>query len=265
MTPNDFNQHPIDRLYVEWANTLDSTGTDSTQARERLQDKQTLEVILDNMIDIIDVGAKADLIKKWVFYGKPFTPSDRVGKLHPESAIAKNARNNFDNHDTVRIFHAVLGLVTEASEMMEMLKAHLFEGQALDIDNLIEEAGDQCWYLALVAKACEFHTLDEFMMSNKAKLTARYGDKWTQDSALNRDTSNEMKKLNDSIAICPTCKHSSHETVCGMIDRAGEGLPDKRCGCTYSKTQTIRQAIESNVAFLAEQEGDIDDQQTRVG
>ena len=262
MTPNDFNQHPIDRIYVEWANTLDSTGTDSTEARERLKDRQTLEHIFDNMKGIIKMGSDADLLKKWVFYGKKFEPNHGI---HYSSQTVDTAREMFDNHDTVRIFHAILGLVTEASEMMEMLKAHLFEGQALDIDNLIEEAGDQCWYLALIAKACEFHTLDEFMMSNKAKLTARYGDKWTQDSALNRDTTNEMKELNDSIAICPTCKHSSHETVCGMLDRAGEGLPSKRCGCTYNKTQTIRQAIESNVAFLTEQEGDIDDQQTRVG
>lgn len=186
---------PINYSYVAWANSLDSTGTDSTEARKRLKDRHTLERIFDNMQHIIEVGATADQIKKWVFYGKPI---DGEGLYFPYK-VTNPAIGVFDNHDVVRIFHAVLGLVTEASELMEMLKGHIYEDKPLDVLNLIEEAGDQCWYLALIAKSVGFDTFDEFMLSNRAKLTARYGDSWSQDAALTRNTANEMDVLADSI------------------------------------------------------------------
>ncbi len=47
------------------------------------------------------------------------------------------------------LLHAVLGLYTEAAEMLEALWAAL-HGAPLDEINLFEEAGDLEWYLALL-------------------------------------------------------------------------------------------------------------------
>jgi NTP pyrophosphatase (non-canonical NTP hydrolase) len=198
MSENDFNydEHPIDRVYVEWANTLDSAGRDSTGARERLADPRTIEIIERTINDIVKAGVEADLIKKWVFYNKTI---DSDTSNVPEGMLAdwmvNQARDNFDNHETVRIFHAILGMVTEAAELMEMLRDHIFSGMPIDMQNLIEETGDSLWYHALIAKACGFATFDEFMASNKAKLTKRYGTTWNQEGALNRDTAAEMEAL----------------------------------------------------------------------
>src|SRR3989304_5173811 len=48
------------------------------------------------------------------------------------------------------IDHAVKGLVTESAELTDALKKHLIYGKILDEVNLLEEAGDQLWYLALL-------------------------------------------------------------------------------------------------------------------
>ena len=135
-----YEDGPISNLYVSWANTLDSTGKDSTLARERLND-----------------------------------------------------------HEIVRLLHASLGLCTESGEVLDSVKKFVFYGQEIDRENIIEEAGDILWYTAILAKFCGFHTLDEFMLANKAKLTARYGDTWSQESALNRDVQNEMTHLSEAL------------------------------------------------------------------
>ena len=49
-----------------------------------------------------------------------------------------------------RIQHAVDGLVTESGELVDALKRHRFYGKELDKVNLVEEAGDLCWYLSLL-------------------------------------------------------------------------------------------------------------------
>lgn len=184
---------PIAQTYVNWANTLDSAGEDSGPARMRAIDTVTLGQVLDNMERIIDTGSDADVLKKWIFYGKTHDENFHSPLLSQNYLV--NGTSALQDHNTMRIFHAILGLVGEASEMMEMFKAHVFDGKPLDMQNLIEESGDQMWYLALLAKACGFHTFDEFMMSNKGKLIARYGDKWNQKGAIERDIDNEMFEL----------------------------------------------------------------------
>ncbi len=52
---------------------------------------------------------------------------------------------------TPRIEHAVMGLVTESAECMDALKKSKIYGRELDTVNLVEEAGDIMWYLALLA------------------------------------------------------------------------------------------------------------------
>ena len=175
--------------YVEWANTLDSTGKDSTQARARLRGP-ALVPVARIMGDIIEVGKFADDIKKLVFYGKPVEVA-QYSELSPERI--GNAVSAFQSHDLVRIFHAALGFVTESAEIMEMLYKHIYEGEEFDWNNLTEECGDLLWYMALMAKAKDLKTFDEFMLTNRAKLTKRYGDTWTQDAALNRDIPAEQE------------------------------------------------------------------------
>ena len=62
----------------------------------------------------------------------------------------------------------------------------MYYGRDLDRTNLFEETGDLFWYLALIADELGF-SFEEAMVSNVAKLKARYGDKFTTEKAINRE------------------------------------------------------------------------------
>lgn len=96
-----------------------------------------------------------------------------------------------------RLTHAALGLSTEANEFCDQLKKHLIYGKELDKVNLIEELGDLCWFIAM---ACdELGTnFEEIQQININKLKARYGEKYSDDKALNRNLSNERNILENN-------------------------------------------------------------------
>ena len=52
---------------------------------------------------------------------------------------------------TPRIEHAAMGMVTEAAELMDAVKKSKIYGRPIDRVNLVEEAGDIMWYLAILA------------------------------------------------------------------------------------------------------------------
>lgn len=104
------------------------------------------------------------------------------------------------DHSKVRLLHASLGIQTEGGEFADVLKKHLFYGRPLDYTNLREELGDLLWYIALAAKALDT-TIAQLQDQNIAKLKARFGDKFSQDAAVNRDLDKERKVLEDNEGV----------------------------------------------------------------
>lgn len=98
------------------------------------------------------------------------------------------------NDQTARLLHYALGLGSETGELQDALKKLVAYGKSLDLVNVKEEIGDLLWYMSRIADTCGF-TLEEAMATNIAKLKARYGDKWTQQAALNRDLKLEREVL----------------------------------------------------------------------
>lgn len=94
----------------------------------------------------------------------------------------------------IRLLHAAMGLCTEAGEVMDAIKKHLFYGAELDETNLIEEAGDVLWYLAIMMDELSigFHGV---MQINHDKLAKRYGEKFSSEAALHRDLEGERNVL----------------------------------------------------------------------
>jgi NTP pyrophosphatase (non-canonical NTP hydrolase) len=115
-----------------------------------------------------------------------------VTDLEDYSSVVERLQNK----ETVRILHAAMGLVTESSELMDALKKHLMYGKPLDIVNLKEEVADCMWYMAILADTLGF-TFEEVQDKNIAKLKARYGSKFTEGAALNRDIPAERKILEE--------------------------------------------------------------------
>lgn len=98
---------------------------------------------------------------------------------------------------TPRIEHAVMGIATEAGELMDQVKRAKIYGKKLDRVNLIEEAGDTFWYLAVLCNAIGV-SFEEVWERNIAKLKARFPEKYSHKNALNRDLKQERAILEET-------------------------------------------------------------------
>jgi NTP pyrophosphatase (non-canonical NTP hydrolase) len=100
------------------------------------------------------------------------------------------------DHKKLRILHACMGLSSEAGEFTEMLKKHLFYGKPFDFINAIEESGDIMWYMAVLWDAMGIRVPElEILERNILKLKERYPGKYSDNSAINRNTNRERKIL----------------------------------------------------------------------
>lgn len=98
--------------------------------------------------------------------------------------------------DCVRLMHGAIGLCTESGEIQDTLKKHIYYGAVLDRENLVEELGDVLWYVALLCNALQV-SMDDVMDRNIEKLKRRYGDKFSEEKALNRDLEFERDVFNE--------------------------------------------------------------------
>ena len=94
----------------------------------------------------------------------------------------------------LRPLHAALGLTTEASELADVIKKNIFYGKPIDETNMLEELGDIAFYFTMMMDYFKF-TMEQVLAANQAKLTARYGDKFSQEKANNRELSTERTIL----------------------------------------------------------------------
>lgn len=93
-----------------------------------------------------------------------------------------------------RLLHAAIGMCTESGELQDALKKQLIYGKELDAVNVVEEIGDQLWYIAIALDAVG-STFEEAFDKNIAKLRARFPEKFTQERALNRNLPAERVAL----------------------------------------------------------------------
>jgi len=96
-----------------------------------------------------------------------------------------------------KLLHYVLGIGTEAGEIQDAAKKSIIYGKELDKVNLVEEVGDLLWYTARLLTLLG-SSFGEAMQKNNEKLKARYGDKFTEYAALNRDLGKEREILEKS-------------------------------------------------------------------
>lgn len=84
------------------------------------------------------------------------------------------------------IFNACLGLSGEVGEFNDMVKKWVFHKKELDIDHAKKEAGDICWYLAMLCESFGW-SIDEIMQMNVDKIKARYPEGFDIDRANHRE------------------------------------------------------------------------------
>lgn len=83
------------------------------------------------------------------------------------------------------LLNGALGLPGEAGEVADMVKKYIFHGHELDLDELIKELGDVCWYLALTCHSIGV-SLEYVMEQNIEKLKKRYPEGFSESASINR-------------------------------------------------------------------------------
>ncbi len=120
-----------------------------------------------------------DDIKKSVFYNR---------QLGFRKADEEEASYWLDfEPDTL---HAVLGIDTEAAEILELLMASPIMPTEHFKRKIIDETGDLLWYVALLLKTFDL-TFEEVMEKNIEKLKARYPEGFSTDAATHRNAEKE--------------------------------------------------------------------------
>jgi len=116
------------------------------------------------------------------------------GALKTNTPNYKDIRKRFDSDYMIDMLHSAIGLSSESGELLDAVKKHLYYGKSLDLVNLKEEAGDLCWFLAILLNRLDI-SFEEIMEKNIEKLKARYGEKFSEEKAINRNLTNEREVL----------------------------------------------------------------------
>lgn len=92
------------------------------------------------------------------------------------------------------ILHGVIGIATEAGELLDAVKKSAAYGRPLDLVNMDEEIGDLLWYIAIYCNVRNI-PMTALMHMNIAKLSKRYAERFTPEEALNRNLPGERAVL----------------------------------------------------------------------
>ena len=88
--------------------------------------------------------------------------------------------------DSAHILHMSVGVAGEAGELLDAIKKAVIYQKELDRENVIEELGDLEFYIEGLRESLNI-TRDETLDANIRKLGVRYGDKYSDKSAQNRE------------------------------------------------------------------------------
>jgi len=85
----------------------------------------------------------------------------------------------------MHLLNGALGLSGESGEVADMVKKHWMQGHPLDVDAIVKELGDICWYIAEAATAIGVD-METIMKMNIEKLRKRYPNGFETQRSVNR-------------------------------------------------------------------------------
>ncbi len=157
--------------------------------------------------DIILSGKELNVAKKLLFRGKTCEELEQQQPTKAESlAVEFDPINPMPGE--VDMLHGLVGVITEAAEMAEVLLDRVLHGQ-FDEVNINEEAGDVSWYLArqlrgISAKRGVEVTFETMFRANIDKLHGRHGHAFDVFRDANRDLKAERVKLEAATPLFDT-------------------------------------------------------------
>lgn len=155
-----------------------------------LSELETFQEVLSTFLSMVNLGRKADIQKRTVFYGKK---QDKPLEMlqYPETKPKLMAQRLLDDVD---LLHGVIGKITELGELCELIMTKVETGN-FDLTNFREELGDDDWYNQILCSLSGM-TLAEIQDLNEQKLTKkRYKAGYSDHAAVNRDLSAERNAL----------------------------------------------------------------------
>jgi len=116
-----------------------------------------------------------------------------VMKLQQQRAEAGvETKDMLSSKLTFLLAHAAMGMVTEAAEILDIIKKHLVYRRPLDFTKIKDECGDSLFYLTMAIIECGSN-YNEIIDMNMAKLNARYKGRYTHEQANSRNLEEEKK------------------------------------------------------------------------
>ncbi len=137
----------------------------------------------------LKAAEKLDQYKKNKYYGRALPPE--MAKEEFQMTVQQFERSGDGMEKTL---HAAIGLATECGELLEAVYKTKWGGMKFDEVNLKEELGDLFWYNAILFREYKLD-LDDVLQINIDKLNKRYGAKFSEEAAINRDLKAEREIL----------------------------------------------------------------------
>ena len=189
--------------------TKDALRTESTVESIELNGD-----VLKSILEIfIASGNLLDMAKKNAFYNKKVNDFDYVKRMkeieNAMSNIQTDGEKDYityysrltDNKSELivnpRLFHGIVGIATEATEMVEALIPAM-NGEEVDWVNVAEEMGDISWYEAILFDEIKLDW-DVCLDTVISKLKVRFPECYTDDKAINRNLNEERKVLEEEL------------------------------------------------------------------
>lgn len=165
-----------------------------------------------------------DLIKKNVFYGKEIDTARFAARLTITENIIGSLKTTCLNDPTYinssvdvalepRVFHGILGIITEAGELLELVDNTM--SPSIDPLKIADELGDLFWYIAVLADAKGIDIEEQILEGVIAKLRKRFPDKFDAALAVVRDKEAEFAETS---------------AVTGIADEAAKAKPVNKGG-----------------------------------
>lgn len=162
-----------------------------------------------------------DAAKKSMFYGRKHAGLDlacEIGRTsHPddcEDVDFEKLLPGRSREDGIRLFHGIIGLITEAGELAKALSEAIWSGEPLDLTNVVEEVGDGFWYDAAILRVLGM-TFEQVQQKNIDKLRARFPDRFTEFDANHRNLDLERKILEEPGLSKPLVVINNWEIISG--------------------------------------------------
>lgn len=170
----------------------------------------TITLNKSNLVAILNVyiaaGNLLDDIKKLVFYNKPINNEKWNINKNNISTFANNILDETNENSPFnieqtnipdldpRLFHAIVGIATESTELIEAMLTSINTNSNIDITNIREELGDLNWYQAILINSTN-SDWEDILNKNIEKLRFRYPNKFNNTNAINRDLISERSIL----------------------------------------------------------------------